>query len=262
MDLITSTRNPGIKEILKLEKSRERKTRKSFLVEGFREINRAVKSGYEFNEILYCPELKSFTYSDFIHSFPAGKKIAVASNVFSKIAYRENHDGLLAVAKMKDHSIENLKAKEKALYVVAESVEKPGNLGALLRTADAAGVDTVFICDNQTDIYNPNVVRSSLGCLFSTRVIQSSSENVLNFFRKNKINIYSAALQESKLYYEVNFKDSCAIILGTESQGLSGLWRNNADHLIRIPMAGIADSLNVSVSAAVLIFEAVRQRNS
>lgn len=260
MDFITSTQNPRIKSLLQLEKARNRKKKKLFIIEGFREIERALESGYEFEELFYCPDLENFKYQKFVNEFTVADKVAVAKNVFSRIAYRDKYDGLLATAKIKEHRLEDFIAPKNGLYLVIESVEKPGNLGALFRTADAAGIDAVFICDNQTDIYNPNVIRSSLGCIFTKKVIISSADELINFFKKNKIAVYAAALQESDFYYNADFRKACAIVMGSEAHGLSTDWRKNALKSIRIPMKGIADSLNVSVSAAILIFEAVRQR--
>lgn len=260
MDLITSTQNPRIKNLLQLEKARNRKKEKVFVIEGFREIERALQSGYEFENLYYCPEIENFKYQGFVEKFPIRDKIAVSDNVFTRIAYRDKHEGLVATAKMKEHRIEDFTTPENGLYLVIESVEKPGNLGALLRTADAAGLDAVFICDNQTDIYNPNVIRSSLGCLFSNKVIVSSANELVNFFKANEIAIYASALQQSDIYYNADFGKANAIVMGSEAQGLSGAWRENAEKIIRIPMKGIADSLNVSASAAILIFEAIRQR--
>lgn len=260
MEAISSTQNTRIKELLKLEKPRVRRERKLFLIEGFREISRALASGYEFQELFYCPSLDTFNFSSFVDSFPSHEKIPVTPNVFSRIAYRDNREGLLATASMKSHSISTLSDVSNPIYLVVEGVEKPGNLGALLRTADAAGIDAVFICDNQTDIYNPNVVRSSLGCVFSNKLIISNSEETIAYFKSKNVRIFSAALQNSELYSQVNFRKSSAIVIGSEAEGLTEIWRKNADHIIRIPMKGIADSLNVSVSAAILIFEALRQR--
>lgn len=260
MDLITSTQNPRIKNLLQLEKARNRKKTKTFTIEGFREIERALKSGYQFESLFYCPEIDNYKYPEFVEQFPVTTKIAVSHHVFSRIAYRTKHEGLLATAKMKEHRLEDFSPPENGLYFVIESVEKPGNLGALLRTADAAGLDAVFICDNQTDIYNPNVVRSSLGCLFSNKLILSSSELLIKFFKRHEISIFAAALQKSEAFYEADFTKSSAIVLGSEALGLSSEWRDNAKKTIHIPMRGLADSLNVSASAAILIFEALRQR--
>lgn len=262
MDLISSTQNPRVKNLLQLEKARNRRKEKIFVIEGFREIEKALESGYKFKELFYCPDLEYFKFMEFVNEFPVDDKIAVAKNVFSRIAYRDKHDGLLATAKMKEHRLEGFTPPAKGLYLVIESVEKPGNLGALLRTADTAGLDAVFICGNQTDIYNPNVVRSSLGCLFSNKVIISSANELITFFKTNEIAIYAAALQQSNIYYHADFREANAIVMGSEAHGLSEIWRENAEMIIRIPMKGIADSLNVSASAAILIFEAVRQRSN
>jgi TrmH family RNA methyltransferase len=261
MEIITNTQNQKIKELLKLQKAHVRRERKCFIIEGSREISRALESGYEFEDLYFCPSLENFKFHSMVDSFPSGRKYPVTAHVFSRIAYRDNQQGLVAIARMKDHSISTLKQVKNPLYVAVEKLEKPGNLGALLRTADAAGVDAVFVCDNQTDIYNPNVVRSSLGCLFSNKVIISDSAETIDYFKKNNVRILAAALQESEIYTSIDFRQSSAIVLGAEAEGLTETWRKSADHIIRIPMFGISDSLNVSVSAAILIFEAVRQRN-
>lgn len=261
MITITSTHNEKIKDVQKLFRSRGRKENKLFIIEGYREISRALKKGYHFKSLFFCPDLEGFKYQGFVDSSPSDELFAVSTQVFSRIAYRENQDGLLALAYMKNHTLEELKVIKNGLYLVIETVEKPGNLGAILRTADGAGIDAVFICDNQTDIYNPNVVRSSLGCLFSTTVIAAGSRETIEFLKKNNIAIYSAALQNSKDYYECDFRKGSAFVMGSEAKGLSHQWRSESDHLIKIPMHGIADSLNVSVSAAILIYEALRQRS-
>jgi TrmH family RNA methyltransferase len=262
MALITSTQNPHIKSILQLEKARNRKKEGLFLIEGFRETDRALRSGYRFRELLYCREVSNYNYDRFVEDFPASQKTEISHNVFSRIAYRGNHDGLIAISLMREHKLEDYTPPANGLFLVLEEVEKPGNLGALLRTADAAGIDAVFICNNQTEIYNPNVIRASLGCLFSNRIIQTRSEEAVNFFRENKISIFAAALQDSKAYYDADLMKPSALILGSEAKGLGNIWRKNADSIIYIPMAGIADSLNVSASAAILMFEAVRQRKN
>jgi len=260
MTRITSTRNQSVKEVIKLQKSVVRKSRQVFVVEGKREIEKARVSGYEFRQLFYCSEIAGEESGGFIRSFPAEQKTEVNAHVYSRLAYRGQQYGLLGVAAMKDHSLKTFSPVPDGLYLVLENVEKPGNLGALLRTADAAGLDAVFVCDNQTDIYNPNVIRSSLGCIFTTRVIHASSAECIELFKKKEIQILSAALQESSLYYESDFNKSTAIVMGSEAEGLSEAWRENSDGIIRIPMAGVADSLNVTVSAAILVFEAVRQR--
>jgi TrmH family RNA methyltransferase len=262
MEKITSTKNPLIKDIIKLEKPKIRREEQLFIIEGFREISRAYEAGYIFDRVLFCPDLKSFIYHYFIEKISAEKLVQVSSNVFSRIAYRGNTDGLVVLAKMNSHEISSIKAEKDGLYLVLESVEKPGNLGAILRTRDVVGGNAVFICDNQTDLYNPNTVRSSLGCIFTNQIVTASSEETVSFLKKNDIKIYSAALQDSVLYFDTDFSGPSAIVLGAEADGLSKIWRENADRIIAIPMSGIADSLNVSVTAAILVFEAIRQRHS
>ena len=262
MTSITSTQNQGIKDLLKLEKSKVRKETGLFIVEGYREIKKAAASGYHLKSLYVCPRIQNAELQDFTASLQPDEKIEVSEHVFSRIAYRDNRDGLLATVVMQHHRLEDLEPAGNPLYLVVETVEKPGNLGAILRTADGAGVDAVIVCDNRTDLFNPNVVRASLGCLFTTKVVQTTSDKAMAFFKKQGILLYSAALQNSTDYYKVDFTKSCAIVVGSEADGLSMAWRHEADRVIRIPMHGAADSLNVSVSAAILVFEAVRQRNS
>jgi RNA methyltransferase, TrmH family len=259
---ISSTSNPRIKDILKLSKTSERKNRGVFVVEGYREISRAVDSGFIMDSLFYCPILNSSLHVSFVNRLAINEKISITREVFEKITYRDNVDGLVAIFQSRHELLKDLPEKENALYLVVETVEKPGNLGAILRTADAAGVDAVIVCDNQTDIYNPNVIRSSIGCLFTNHVIQAESIETIQFLAGRGVKIYAAALQKSKDYYSVNFKGSTAVVLGSEAHGLSDIWRESADAIIRIPMQGEADSLNVSVSAAILLFEAVRQRKT
>ncbi len=178
------------------------------------------------------------------------------------MAYRERTEGIIAVAKCKEHRLDDLHLKEKPLVVVIESVEKPGNLGAILRTAEAAGVDAVMVCDPLTDLYNPNLIRASIGGVFSVPVAVCNSKDCIAFLKAHKIRILTAQLQDSYDYYDYDMHEATAIVMGTESTGLTQQWREAADAHIRIPMLGRLDSLNVSVSAAILMYEAVRQRNS
>lgn len=261
--LISSTSNPIIKDILKLSKNKERQQSGNFLIEGVREIERARKGGYSFETILFNKKLHGAEQSKFLRDFENDASvdlIEVSENVFSRIAYRDNQDGILAIARQKHHELKDLLPVGNGLYLVAETVEKPGNLGAMLRTADAANVAAMIVCNNQSDIYNPNVVRSSLGCLFTVPVVLCSSDEAIAFLKANNVSIYAAALQNSREYYNTDLTGPSAIVVGSEANGLSTQWRDAADAIIRIPMLGIADSLNVSVSAAVLIFEALRQR--
>ncbi len=259
--MITSTANPRIRDLLKLSKPRQRREQGVFTIEGIREIGRAIAGGYEMQEFFLCPSLFNPRHSDLKGSIPEEKITEVSDHVFSRIAYRDNTEGIVAVSKMMDHEPKRFRFPGGGLYLVAESVEKPGNFGALLRTADAASVDAVFLCDTQTDLYNPNIIRSSLGCLFTLPVFTGQSESIIHLFQKNGVKIFGAALQDSRLYYEADFRGAMALVLGSEAEGLSTAWREAATMIIKIPMKGIADSLNVSVSAGILLFEAIRQRD-
>jgi TrmH family RNA methyltransferase len=184
----------------------------------------------------------------------------VTLEVFEKIAYREGSDGLLAVAIPKYADIKSFKPKKNPLIIVLETVEKPGNLGAIMRTADAAGVDAVIIADPRTDLYNPNAIRASIGTIFSVPLFACSSEECINWLRENDIKIYCTYLKASIDYLEADFRQGSAIVMGTEATGISDIWVDAADQNLIIPMNGIADSLNVSVTTAIVVFEAIRQR--
>ncbi|HUH47910.1 MAG TPA: RNA methyltransferase, partial [Arenibacter sp.] len=194
---------------------------------------------------------------------PAPEVIEISKEVFAKLAYRETTGGVLALAATKEHSLEKLQFKNNApLVLVAEAPEKPGNIGALLRTADAAALDAVIIANAKSDLYNPNIIRSSVGCLFTTNIAIGTTEEVIEFLRHHHFAIHCAALSASKAYTKVDYKGATAIVVGTEATGLSSAWLNRSDKNIIIPMQGEIDSMNVSVSAAILIFEAKRQRNA
>ena len=181
--------------------------------------------------------------------------------MYNKVAYREGTEGVIAEVKTRNLTLEDLPAKEDALYVVLESVEKPGNLGAVLRSADACGADAVIVCDPLTDIWNPNLIRNSTGAIFSVPCVACSSQECIDFLKARGVRILTAQLQDSELYYDTDMRPATAIVMGTEATGLTEIWRKAADAHIRIPMLGLLDSLNVSVSAAILLYEAVRQRN-
>jgi len=188
--------------------------------------------------------------------------VEVSKEIYHKIAYRETTEGVVAIAHTKPHLLQKLNLASKApLILVAEAPEKPGNIGALLRTADAANLDAVLIANPKTDMYNPNIIRSSVGGVFTTNIAIGTTEEILSFLKAKHIRVYCAALSASKNYVEVNYEKACAIVVGTESVGLSNDWLKKADQNIKIPMNGQIDSLNVSVSAAILIFEALRQKN-
>ena len=252
--IITSVQNARIKHVVALQlKSSLRREKGLFVVEGQREIEHCIACGYEITELFV---IDSLGYSGGI---PA---TVVTPQVYEKMAYRERTEGIIAVAKCKEHRLTDLHLKEKPLVVVIESVEKPGNLGAILRTAEAAGVDAVMVCDPLTDLYNPNLIRASIGGVFSVPVAVCNSKDCIAFLKAHKIRILTAQLQDSYDYYDYDMHEATAIVMGTESTGLTQQWREAADAHIRIPMLGRLDSLNVSVSAAILMYEAVRQRNS
>ena len=192
----------------------------------------------------------------------AGQVIEVTREIYEKIAYRGGTEGLVAEVKAKEIALAELKLSERPLVVVLEGVEKPGNLGAVLRSADAAGADAVLVCDPLTDLYNPNLIRASIGAVFTVPVACCSSEEAIKWLKDNNIKIYTAQLQDSSWYYDTDMRGGTAIVIGTEATGLTAAWREAADAHIRIPMLGELDSLNASVSAAILLFEAVRQRNA
>ena len=263
LECITSGQNPKIKELLALqEKSRERRKAGLFVVEGRRELEHCLAAGFVPDTVFICPEIYS-SPGEGHTPFPEGTKVfEVSRNVYEKIAYREGTEGIIAEIKYKDRKLEDLKLGKNPLVIVLESVEKPGNLGAVLRSADAAGADAVIICDPLTDLYNPNLIRASIGAIFTRQVVAASSEETIAWLKANSIQILTAQLQDSSLYYDTPMTGPTAIIMGTESTGLTDIWRKAADRHICIPMLGRLDSLNVSVSAAILLYEAVQQRSN
>jgi len=259
--LLTSSQNPLIKQLVQLkEKSRTRRDSAQFLIEGQREIALALKGDYELETILFYPELfseeqvKNLTTKKF-------NLIEISKEVYKKLAHRDTTEGVLAVAKAKSLTLIELNLKSKnPLILVAEAPEKPGNIGALLRTADAANVDAVIIANPKTDLYNPNIIRSSVGCVFTNQIATGSSEDIIAFLKEKNVNMYCAALQASVNYHTQDYTKPTAIIVGTEATGLSSEWLENSTQNIIIPMQGEIDSMNVSVAAGILIFEAKRQR--
>ena len=260
---ITSAQNPKIKRLLQLQqKSSERRKAGLFVVEGIREVERCVEKGYEINTIFYLNKPMAENVSGIIEKNKGIKLFEVSPTIYEKIAYRGSTEGIIAEVKTKDKTLNDLNLSENPLVVVLESVEKPGNLGAILRSADAAGADALIVCDPLTDLYNPNLIRNSTGAIFSVPCVACTSEECIMFLKENNIQILTAQLQDSELYYDTDMKRGTAIVMGTEATGLTDIWRKAADAHIRIPMLGITDSLNVSVSAAILLYEAVRQREA
>jgi TrmH family RNA methyltransferase len=261
MKQITSLQNTYIKHLIQLkDKSRERKKTGTFLIEGEREISLAIKGGYELETVLFYPELFSDEQINNLTNQQINL-IEVSKDVYQKLAYRGTTEGILAVAKAKNHNLTELTFNsDNPLILVAEAPEKPGNIGALLRTADAANVDAVIIANPKTDLYNPNIIRSSVGCVFTNNVATGNTLEIIDFLTSKNINIYSAILQESVEYFTQDYTKPTAIVVGTEANGLSSEWRINSTKNIIIPMQGEIDSMNVSVAAGILIFEAKRQR--
>ena len=253
--MITSKANPKIKNLVRLQKASERREQGRILIEGQREIERAWQSGFQIEQLYVCEPLLRGPLR-----IQAGMTESVTEEVFEKIAYREGSDGLLAVAIPKYRTLHDFKPRKDALIIVLETVEKPGNLGAVMRTADAAGVDAVIVADPATDLYNPNAIRASVGCLFSVPVFACTTEECIQWLKKHQITIYCTYLKASIDYLDADFRKASAIVMGTEATGLSQAWVEAADQNIIIPMNGIADSLNVSVTTAIVTFEAIRQR--
>ena len=293
-EIITSPSNPKIKRLLALQqKSSARREAGLFVVEGQRELQHCIDSGFEVDSIFYCPSflasgsgelplktsgcagplplpaeagpslLRSRGWLRFSEAVAASpKEFEVSGEVYAKIAMRESTEGVIAEVRAKERKLEELDLPERPLVVVLESVEKPGNLGAVLRSADAAGVDAVLFCDPLTDLWNPNLIRASIGAVFTVPCVACSSAEAIAFLKARGIRILTAQLQDSSLYYDCDMTVGTALVMGTEATGLTPRWRQAADAHIRIPMLGALDSLNVSVSAAILLFEAVRQRQN
>lgn len=259
---ISSAQNHKIKKLLLLQqKSSERRQEGLFVVEGKREMMHCIEGGYQFDSVFCCPDYIDDEALEILRGFDGGvKRFEVSKEVYERIAYRGSTEGMIAEVRMRASSLEELELGVHPLIVVLERVEKPGNLGAVLRSADAAGADAVIVCDPLTDLYNPNLIRSSIGAVFTVPCVACTSEECITFLKSHDINILTAQLQDSSLYYATDMTAPTAIVMGTESTGLTSQWRDVADAHIRIPMLGRLDSLNVSVSAAILLFEAVRQR--
>lgn len=289
MDQITSTQNPRIKQLTNLQqKSAERRKSGNFTIEGQREVQRCLEAGYDITTLYICPEvmMQSATLgqTEWAHAMreredvcgfcrekcPQAEIVAVGRTVYEKIAYRGSTEGVVAVVRTRPNTLTELEERlealraqgEEPLLIVLEGVEKPGNLGAILRTADATGATAVIVCDPLTDLYNPNLIRASLGAAFTVPCATATSQEAIAWLKEKGIAILTAQLQDSELYYDTDMTRATAIVMGTEATGLTTQWRKAADAHIRIPMLGHCDSLNVSVSAAVLLYEGVRQRNT
>ncbi len=257
---ITSLQNPRVKHIVKLrDDKRQRKEDSLMLVEGYDEIQLALSAGHQPQTILSAPELTSRQID--AASTVSAESITVNRAVFEKMSYRENPDGWLAVFPIPHTTLDDLKLSESPLVIVAESIEKPGNLGAILRTADAAQVDALLICNPRVDIWNPNVVRASRGAVFSRPVVECDNASALKLLKARKIRVLAATPSADVIYSDIDLRIPLAIAVGTEDEGLTEFWMSNANMKVGIPMMGKVNSLNVSVSTALIVYEAVRQRS-
>jgi TrmH family RNA methyltransferase len=263
-DAITSPQNPRIKNLLRLQqKSAERRQQNLTIIEGFRELTIARQAGVAVHSLFVCPELTSPAQQEALAGMLSRESewFTVSRPVFEKVAYREGSDGILAFVRPPQHKLANLKLPAAPLLLVLEAVEKPGNLGAILRTADAAQADAVIVCDPRTDLYNPNAIRSSIGCIFTVPTVATTREELLAWCRQHGIRTYAAALTDNAIPYTTcDFRGPTALVMGTEADGLTPELRQACDQTIIIPMRGAIDSLNVSTATAILTFEAVRQR--
>ena len=292
-ELLTSAQNPKFKRLVALrEKSRLRRDEGVFVVEGRRELEHCIEAGFEVETVFVCPEIADSAAgatppsgvrpSDSPHH-PSGavpplpnrgcyvpqgeyprslgsKTFELSKELYAKVAYREGTEGVMAIVKSRELRLDELQLGDKPLVMVLEGVEKPGNLGAVLRSADAAGADAVIVCDPLTDLWNPNLIRASIGAVFTVPTVCCSSQEAIAWLKARGIRILTAQLQDSSAYYDCDMTGPTAIVMGTEATGLTDPWRQAADAHVLIPMLGRLDSLNVSVSAAILLYEAVRQR--
>jgi TrmH family RNA methyltransferase len=251
---ITSTQNALVKQIARLYDAQERTATGLLLIEGLRELSLALQHNIALENLFHCPEI--------LQKIPQVNcpVITVTKTVFEKLTFRGSTGGILAVAKQPQKTLADIQLPEDPLIVVMEHMEKPGNIGAILRTANAAHVDAVLVCDEATDLYNPNTIRASLGAIFTTPTVSCTSQEAIAYLKKNKIKILAATPHTERTYYNIDMQQGVAITIGSEKDGLTEQWLKTADEKILIPMRGEVDSLNASTSGAILIYEAVRQR--
>jgi RNA methyltransferase, TrmH family len=258
---ITSLQNPRVKQLLHLRERRERDASQLFLIEGYRELLRAIDAGWSLDTLYICPSLFLGSNEEALIARSGAKVISCNEPIFHKISYRDRPDGLLAIAPQRHLKLENLPLSPNPLFIVAEAIEKPGNLGTILRSADAVKVDGVIVCDRCTDIFNPNVVRASVGTLFTVPVVEAEGQETLHWLKARGITILAATPAAQADFTQVDMRKPLAIAVGTEQLGLSKLWMEHASLQVRIPMRGVADSLNVAMATTLLLYEALRQRS-
>lgn len=261
---IQSPANQRIKALNKLWNRKEREARNVFLIEGLRELTHAVQNGVGVGCIYFCPELfKSDAHAEFMkiaEAEPSVQRVQLSQEAFKKLSYREGPDGLIGEADMHYFDIDEINPPPNPLFLIVDGVEKPGNLGAIIRSADAAGVDAIFCSDLKTDIFNPNVIRSSQGLIFAMPIIVADSTNVLDFMQQSGVITHATSPDGSKPFWDIDFTGPSAIVVGAEDTGLTDFWLQSADTRAQIPMHGAADSLNVNAATVVTLFEAARQR--
>lgn len=260
---ISSAQNPRVKRAVRLRDRRVREKEKRTLLEGYRELSRALEYGMRMEECFYCPSMflgeNEFTLLAELKS--AGVTLyEVTDSILRKLAYRDRPEGLITIAEIREHSLDKLPFVPGGLYLVAEAVEKPGNLGSILRSADAAGADGVIVCDKCTDIYNPNVIRASTGALFTVPLAEAGNEETYEWLKKNKVRIFAATPHTDRIFSDTDMSGAVAHVVGTEQYGLTDFWLEKADEKIKIPMLGKIDSLNVATAVTILLYEAARQR--
>lgn len=262
MSEITSAQNPKIKQLIRLKDRKERDETGLFIIEGYREIKRAQQGGVHFESIFVCPDLFLGSNEPYLIDRIGLQPYVLPAHLFEKISYRDRPDGLIAIAHQMQKRLIDLRPKNQTpLYVVAESIEKPGNLGTILRSSDAVGADGVIVCDRCTDIYNPNVVRASVGTLFTLPVIEAKGSDAFIWLKERKIQVVAATPSATLEYTDAPLNGPVAVVMGTEQLGLSDLWMEAADIQVKIPMKGVADSLNVAMATTLLLYEALRQRS-
>jgi RNA methyltransferase, TrmH family len=261
---ITSTQNPRVKQLVLLRERRHRERSGLFVIEGFRELSRAVEAGIELVTVYTCPALHLGTNEPALVRAAAAagaESVELGETAFRRASYRDRPEGLMAVARTFATGLDAIDLSGDPLLLVVESIEKPGNLGTMLRTADAAGVRAVLVCDPTTDPFNPNVIRASLGTLFTVPIGISDTRAATRRLRKAGIHLVATSPKTSRLHWDADYHGGVAVVIGSEQYGLSDAWVRAADESVRIPMAGSADSLNAAAAAAVVLFEAVRQRS-
>lgn len=261
---IDSVDNPKIKALSKLKELKGRREAGQFLIEGSRETLRALQAGEDVTTLLYVPDLLDEEGQEVVSQVEEKKVegLELSQRAFLKLTVRQNPDGIIGVANIQTKTLADIPTKENALILVIDGLEKPGNVGALLRTADAVDVDAVIVTGFGTDLYNPNVIRASMGSLFSRPVLSLEASEVIGFLQRNNFKIVAATPHTKKVYWAEDFTKSTAIVLGEEHEGLSKAWLEAATTHVTIPMSGLADSLNVATAGALLLYEALRQRNA